>query len=154
MNTAKYLLVSFALLLLSYDAAFACRCPRDKPSRDLSRFVAVFVGKVTDEGDFRSRRVKFSVERIWKGELVAEIVIYATNNSCDWYFKKGASYLVYAYTSPGGHTFRTHKCTRTGRLVDAAEDLEVLGEGQVPTSQSRSSLPQRAAEQGAAPDRP
>jgi hypothetical protein len=140
MNIAKYLLVSLALLLLSYDAAFACRCLRVKPSRDLSRFVAVFAGTVTDEGDYRSRRAKFRVERIWKGERVDEIVIHGGNSSCDWYFKKGESYLVYAYSSPETHTYTTHKCTRTGRLADAAEDLELLGEGQAPSSESRNPL--------------
>ncbi len=78
MKIAKYLLVTFTLLLLSYDAAFACRCPRRKPSPDLSQFEAVFVGKVVDEGDFRSspRKVKFRVERFWKGELTGELVMF------------------------------------------------------------------------------
>jgi len=137
MKIAKYVLATFALLLSSYDTTFACRCPRGKPSPDLSRFEAVFVGKVVDEGDFGSspRKVKFRVERFWKGEITGEVVMHAINNSCDWYFKKDESYLVYAYTSADGRALRTHKCTRTRRLTDAADDLKVLGEGQVPSSQ-------------------
>jgi len=139
MNTAKYLLVSFALLLFSYDSSFACRCQRKKPSRDLSQFAIVFAGKVT-EVDYRSGRAKFSVQRIWKGARVGEIVISSGNSSCDWRFEKGESYLVYAYSLPETRTYTTHQCTRTGRLADATEDLKVLGEGQAPTSQNRSDL--------------
>ena len=145
MNTAKYLLVSFALLLLSYDAAFACRCLRKKPSRDLSHFATVFTGKVT-EVDHRSGKTKFQVDRIWKGARAGEIVISGGNSSCDWYFEKGESYLVYALSSPETRTYTTHKCTRTGRLADATEDLEVLGEGQAPSSQSRSRFQQQEAD--------
>ena len=155
MKIAKYILAASALLLLSYDAAFACRCPRGKPSPDLSKFGAVFAGKVLDEGDYRSptREVKFRVERFWKGGLSGEVVMRSYRNSCDWYFKKGESYLVYAYTSADGRALRTHKCTRTGRLADSAEDLELLGEGQVPSSQRGNSSQQREAEQRLAPDR-
>lgn len=51
-------------------------------------------------------------------------------NSCDYPFKLGESYLVFAYKDKYG--LRTNSCTRTASLADSVKALEVIGPGTAP----------------------
>jgi hypothetical protein len=89
--------------------------------------------------DYETKVVKFQVERWWKGEATTEAFLVTdetknsdgivTVSSCDYHFKEGESYLVYAYGKE--NELRTHACTRT-RLLNKTEDVKILGEGKEP----------------------
>jgi hypothetical protein len=135
-----------ALLNFPFNITLTQRCQKEKISADLSSYRAVFSGQVIDT---RSG-IKFKVERIWKGELLREITIafdstvgQQKNSSRTLNFQKGESYLVYAlgdttteqlehqvvYGSNLNVVHYITNCTKTKKLVDAKEDLKVLGEG-------------------------
>jgi hypothetical protein len=90
--------------------------------------------------DYETKIVKFQVERWWKGEPVSEIFLVTDNtknsdgtgsgSSCDYHFKEGESYLVYAQGKKS--ELRTHSCSETKLLTKAEEDLKILGEGKEP----------------------
>lgn len=94
--------------------------------------------------DYETRVVKFQVERRWKGEVTTEIILATdvtqnsdgttTNSSCDYKYKQGENYLVYA--SGKENVLRTNYCSRTMPLDKAGEDLNVLGEGKEPILKS------------------
>lgn len=93
--------------------------------------------------EYETKVVKFQVERWWKGEATDEIILATSEtknsdgtgsrSSCDYYFKEGETYLVYAYGK--GSELRTHACART-RLLDKNEDLNILGEGKEPVEKN------------------
>lgn len=141
MKNVKWMIAVVTLLLLSVDAALACRCPKAEASADLSQFAAVFSGRVVETNRLpTSLRVKFQVERVWKGDVLLEVTLFLPRasdpdviSSCDIGFQKGESYLVYALKSRDRSTLTTHKCTRTRKVTEAKGDFAVLDEGQVPT---------------------
>jgi hypothetical protein len=140
MTHLKWTISVAALMLLSADAALACRCPKVEASADLSAFAAVFSGRVVESKRLPAgERVKFRVERVWKGEVTPEVNLLLQRasdpgvfSSCDIGFQKGESYLVYALKTREGNALTTRKCTRTRKVAEAKEDFAVLGEGQVP----------------------
>jgi len=140
MKNLKWTTAVAALLLLSADVALACRCPKTEASADLSRYAAVFTGRVVESKRLPTgERVKFRVVRVWKGQITSEVSLLLQRasdpgviSSCDIGFQKGESYLVYALMSRDGGTLTTHKCTRTRKFAEAKEDFAVLGQGQPP----------------------
>ncbi len=90
--------------------------------------------------DYETLVVKFQVERWWKGEVTTEIILLTSetknsdgtgsNSGCDYSFKKGESYLIYA--NGKGSQLRTDACSRTKLLTKAEVDLKILGEGKEP----------------------
>ncbi len=89
--------------------------------------------------EFEMLMVKLKVEKVWKGEasseifLATEMVRYTggrSMSSCDYGFKEGEIYLVYAVEKE--EVLQTHACTRTRPLSRAEEDLQILGEGKDP----------------------
>lgn len=90
--------------------------------------------------DYETLIVEFQVERWWKGEATSEIFLVTGNtrnsdgtgssSGCDYSFKEGESYLVYAYGKED--ELRTSSCARTKLLTNAEEDLRILGEGKEP----------------------
>ena len=90
--------------------------------------------------DYETLVVKFQVERWWKGEVTSEIILatdvtrYSNggtiDSSCDYTYKKGITYLVYA--SEKDNVVRTNYCSRTMPLADAGEDIKILGKGKQP----------------------
>jgi len=76
--------------------------------------------------------VTFEVERVWKGEIKKKTVLITRASSCDVRFREGESYLVFASMLYDGSGLTTHKCSRTGLVADRKEDIELLGEGEVP----------------------
>ena len=89
--------------------------------------------------EYETKVVKFQVERWWKGEATTEVFLATdetknsdgtgSGSSCDYHFKEGETYLVYA--NGKGNELRTHACART-RLLSKTEDLKILGEGKEP----------------------
>ncbi len=89
--------------------------------------------------EYETLVVKFQVGRWWKGEATTEVFLVTdetknsdgtwSGSSCDYHFKEGESYLVYAYGK--GNELRTYACTRT-RPLTKTEDLKILGEGKEP----------------------
>ena len=90
--------------------------------------------------DYETKVVKFQVGQWWKGETPREIFLVtdetrnadgtASNSSCNYDFKEGESYLVFAYGKE--NELRTNSCSRTQPLNKADEYLKILGEGKEP----------------------
>ncbi len=90
--------------------------------------------------DYEVLVLRFQVEQWWKGGSTAEVTLLTgqTRNpdasesisDCDYPFKVGKRYLVYASDSDG--KLRSDACTRTQELKRAKADLKVLGEGRKP----------------------
>lgn len=117
------------LVAASSGVALACRClNKPEASNDVSQYAAVFAGRVKNVQpiDGEHRRVVFEVEKSWKGEARTQLVMTTGTTSCDFIFKRGVAYLVYA-TSGADGKLETNLCLRTARLVDAKEDLQALG---------------------------
>lgn len=134
-----------ALLILPLTAgeAFGCVCvldPDPTPAKiraarldAFEKATAVFSGEVVS---LDRLTVRFRADKIWKGGEAGEIVMLTgtrensdgtvTSSSCDYGFKKGERYLVYAY-GPRGE-LKTHSCSRTALLKHAEGEMEGLDE--------------------------
>ena len=115
------------LAFLSCTAASKRKC-LEPPSATLSEYSTVFSGTVIAAGP---TGVTFKVDRIWKGDLLEEINI-SNMQVGGIIFQDGQSYLVYEADTD----IPQRRCNRTRKLIDAKEDLEVLGEGLSPSSAS------------------
>ena len=90
--------------------------------------------------DYETLVVKIQVEQWWKGEAPSEIVLLtsstkngdgtSTLSSCDYTFRQGESYLIFATGKQD--EYRTSDCLRTKKLAQAEEELKLLGEGKEP----------------------
>ncbi len=129
------------MLLLSFETASACQCiglvnPTPKEVRaqfssELKRASLIFSGEVIRLDEFK---VAFRVGKVWKGATVEEITMTtgAIDNgdgtiiltSCDYNFKMGEKYLVYATDS--GEKMQTYKCTGTGELKNSEDRIKFL----------------------------
>ncbi|MBS1786433.1 MAG: hypothetical protein JST85_01850 [Acidobacteria bacterium] len=108
-------------------SVLACDCMRlQAASEELKRSSAVFVGVVTVANRADQLVVQFQVERAWKGPRTKKLTLRMPVNSCNFGFKVGEKYLVYA---EGGKVLSTSICSRTKRYDQATADLSVLGEG-------------------------
>ncbi|MFN2501989.1 MAG: hypothetical protein ABR530_08260 [Pyrinomonadaceae bacterium] len=84
--------------------------------------------------------VKFEVAQWWKRRLPRFIYLETDQtkhsdgsagfSSCDYQFKEGETYLVYAYRKENELT--TSACSRTSPLSKAAADIKLLGRGYRP----------------------
>jgi hypothetical protein len=143
----KFLLVpcAVAVILIASDAASGCVCllPAGKPTpeqaraalvKDFNEAFAIFSGEVVRLDNFK---VKFKVDRVWKGVVGDEIVMSTgtkdngdgtyRSSSCDYSFKSGEKYLVFAYGS-SAEEMQAHRCTRTGLLTREEETIKDLDE--------------------------
>jgi hypothetical protein len=112
------------------------------PQESLEKSTAVFAGKVTimdiPNGIVISSAdpvtVTFNVSRIWKGPDHKTLVVTTAREgaSCGYSFKIGEEYIVYAYGEDD--ELSANICSRTNSLVNAQEDLQALGEGNLPTN--------------------
>lgn len=137
--------VSFSFFLTSIPTkkVFACSCmapPSVLEARDNSH--AVFSGEVIDmEGSMSLLggssadpvTVTFNVHQAWKGVNSKEFVVYTAESeaSCGFTFEKNNAYLVYANEHEG--KYEVSLCSRTASLSTAADDVNMLGAGFVPT---------------------
>jgi hypothetical protein len=139
--------VLLSCLLLSMMSIFlpsevlACSCVKPlSVEEQMSHSDTVFVGRVleVEASKANTKAVRFEVSEIWKGAEEAQIIIYTGSGGgdCGISFTEGTEYLVYAQTSTmygDKELLVTIICDRTRPLIQANEDLTVLGEGKEPT---------------------
>lgn len=125
----KTIILMIASLFLGKSAVLACDCAMvGKPSQELERSKAVFIGKVIglrDTGTYIEATI--AVEKSWKGILMKQIVISTPRfgTTCRFWFEEGKEYLVYASSYEDGKGW-TSACSRTRRLADANKDIREL----------------------------
>jgi hypothetical protein len=144
-------LLTVALVLMMLAARFvvplasrahACSCLGLSPQQYLERADMVFIGRVDSiapaGGDPRQPRMTmtFSIQRVWKGPAVSTVDVVSSPGSvsCGVDFGASTTALIYAQRTADG--FMTGICSGTKALVDAAADMEVLGEGYLPSQGS------------------
>ena len=143
-------LIALATVFVSM-AVFACSCaPLPDVATALDRADAVFAGRVIglelvpryNEDPTVSFLTEDLIVRLvasscWKGDVELETVFYTafTCCVCGFPFAIGESYIIYAIKD--GDSLRTSMCTRTRLLVDASEDLVILGDLRPVSLQSR-----------------
>lgn len=132
------LLLSLAMIFLAIapSPAETCSCaPVKPPSEAASEAGLVFSGKVTaivldDAANELGRRdIKFDVQEVFRGPKSAEIELRSRGGgsaACDFSFRIGQEYLVYAYRRDDDGPWMTSTCSRTRRLREAADDLRHL----------------------------
>lgn len=142
----KCLSLVAALLLLIPSAHRACaRCYVPTPGEALRGAQAVFVGKVLSVGDpgtptsglsfkvvdlTRPVRVRFAVERLYRGKKVREVEVHTRMGGLEWgyEFSVGERYLVYAQGGEAvGQGLVVGGCGRTRLVAEAEEELRFLG---------------------------
>ena len=132
-------LIVFSLFTITkIPTAIACSCIRPgAPNEELVKSTAVFSGQVLSVNrDFLGYgyKVKFDVEKIWKGVSGKTIVVSTGlgGGDCGFGFEEGKKYIVYAY---GENSLNAGICSRTHLLTQADTDIAVLGEGMSPASE-------------------
>jgi hypothetical protein len=140
------LILSIMTIFIPYSV-YACSCAQPQTvEAELSRSKEVFAGRVLEVKEHRSlngsmtKAALFEVNQIWKGGSESQIIIYTGSGGgdCGVRFEEGEEYLVYAYPSTmygDKELLITIICDRTKVMVQAQEDLAILGEGKVPTEQ-------------------
>jgi hypothetical protein len=129
------------------SSVYACSCAQPQSvEAEISRSTEVFAGRVLEVKEQKNldgsmtKAALFEVSQIWKGGSESQIIIHTGSGGgdCGVQFEEGEEYLVYAYPSTmygDKELLITIICDRTKVLVQAQEDLAVLGEGKVPTEQ-------------------
>ncbi len=97
---------------------------------------AVFTGRVVSVRNPRpwwrrdpdpQRRVTLRVDRAWKGvDSRTVVMIMGLSSSCEFQFRRGESYLVFAYRRQNG-ALGTSICSRTETIDRAAAAVRDLG---------------------------
>jgi len=143
MRKVFFSFAAIIFLLLSFETASACLCiglekltPKEVRMRlngELKKASVVFSGEVTQLDEFK---VMFLVEKVWKGETVEKITMSTgaidngdgtiTRTSCDYDFKMGEKYLVYA--TGLGEKMQTYQCTGTGEIKNSEGRIKFLQE--------------------------
>ncbi len=135
--------LTVVVLLLASRAGFACDCDLPRAGKPIKQEVAearnksraVFLGTVVaidkKPGDLYVA-VRFTIEEFWKGALRKEVTVFTGQGGgdCGYKFEVGQRYLVYAYRY-NDTDLGTNICQRTTGLIEAAEDLKVLGKGKL-----------------------
>jgi hypothetical protein len=127
----RTLLFVVASLLFGRVAAEACSClPSGPPCEAYWQADAVFVGRVesvqTSPGRMTSSRaVTFSLVEALRGVTGREAVVRTGRGGgdCGYAFKKGATYVVYAWRDQQSGGLTTGICSRTRPLEKAAGDV-------------------------------
>lgn len=142
----KNIFPALLLLLLPSLAsvASACTCGGQAPCEAYAGASVVFVGVVTKTGfktiplslpEFATpttptsgdvTSAQFKVEESFLGVRGAQIEISGQGTNCDYEFKAGDRYLVFAYKNSKTGTFHTNICSGTGPLAENNEGLAYL----------------------------
>ena len=155
------LMVSGFWFLASADVVHACKCAvPGTPTEEFEESAAVFAGRVVSiehsfDPDTLPRTpedrttVGFEVSSVWKGDIeeTTYVTTPPTGGSCGFTFTEGEEYFVYAHESSfdiSGYTVSL--CSRTVLLADAGEDIEALGEGEVPQSGTEGIAPEQTGD--------
>jgi hypothetical protein len=150
-----FLAVILILSPLFYSNALACSCPtigttseQAKAARlkDFKSAAAFFTGEVIE---LEENKVKFKIDKIWKGESVDEILMVIqlkkddgryVRTSCDYYYELNEKYLVYAYGT--SEELTTYECTRTTRFKNTElieQEIKGLDEIKLPEVRKKKS---------------
>ena len=142
MKKIVFVMLVATFSLLSSETALACVCGGDpRPlsdeeiragiAKEYDQSVVVFSGEVVELDTYN---VKFKIAKLWKGDPADEILMstgtvkidemHARSSSCDYRFKLGEKYLVYARTFEAGLV--AYKCTGTKILKNAERDMMEL----------------------------
>ncbi len=133
------------LALLFPRLASACQCIGDVPlCQSFWQADAVFSGEVLsfeniDPKQVLSRRVAHvRVDRVWRGQVqgTIEVTTGAGGGDCGYSFRRGSTYLVYAYRTQDGK-LTTNICSPTKLLDKAAADLAYFKDAEKPSSGGR-----------------
>jgi hypothetical protein len=135
----------FAVLILiqcGHRTAIACSCNRQTVTAAYAEAEIVFEATITaihgviSNGAWPAGSVKFSVSRVWKGEVPSRFEMPAVQQtgSCLGFYKRllksGNVLLVYGRRSTWGpngeQVYFTDACARTMLLKEASEDRLVL----------------------------
>ena len=145
------LFIVVSLLFLNTAIVNACSCAQPSPPKEsLEQSCAVFAGRVVDidvpSGIVNSSadpvKVTFEVSKIWKGPDYKTLVLTTARDeaSCGYSFKQNEEYIIYAYGEE--NKLSTDICSRTRLLTNAQEDLQELGEGNLPSNSGSNYTPQ------------
>jgi hypothetical protein len=96
---------------------------------DLEKLRAVKDERELDRLGFdQRRRVRLEVLENFAGADVPQFTLYTAleGPACGYDFVEGEAYLIEAYKVPGSDTWEVSSCSRTRRLDQASQDLEVL----------------------------
>lgn len=144
-------------VLFGHAPSYGCCWLPETPEVALSNAAAVFSGKVTEyyvphrrpalQPNFpfitinKEWHTTLVVQEVWKGDVPEVVTLFDEPlSSVSFAFKRGETYIVYAYADVQGR-LRTSSCHRTAPRTRAGEDLAVLGRGANPISLThRSSL--------------
>ena len=135
----------------------ACSCLEPgSPTEELEEVDAVFAGRVVSiqtadnpnapVSYFDKTTFVFEVSAAWKGTVHEKMYIHRSPfvYACEFDFIEGEEYIVYAYENPnveGGYS--AYNCSRTALLGLARRDLDVLGEGHAPGSNTTEPVPEQ-----------
>jgi len=142
----NHFLFALVLLLLPSLAsvANACTCGGVSPCEAYASASVVFVGRVTEASlkstprSFPANSVsttlinggvlsaRFKIEEAFLGVKVAQIEISGEGTTCDFPFKSGERYLVFAYKNAQTGTFHTNICSGTAPLAESSESVAYL----------------------------
>jgi hypothetical protein len=127
MRYISLLLASIGAIVLYQGTAKACFCGPPNFSQSIISAKTIFSGKVVEASP---ERVVFQVDEVWKGQHKEKFTLTMNGSSCDFYFKVGETYLVYALKDKdwlsGEDRWYTHLCTRTRKIAEAKEDIDRL----------------------------
>jgi hypothetical protein len=98
--------------------------------------------------EYETTLVRFEVSRWWKGDLAREVLLStaetrnsdgtASFSSCDFHFKEGGKYLVFAYWDKLAAMPRTSNCSLTRSKGPQSDEItRFLGEGILPTEPTK-----------------
>jgi hypothetical protein len=143
------LLVFAASSLLWINQARACKCAEPASTLDaLHAAAAVFEGQVTglSSPDPDEVVVELNVVRTWKDANSEHITLRTHRESaaCGYPFELNTSYLIFADEAPRDSTdtgLSVAHCSRTKPILEADDDLLVLGLGVVPVAPHKQDLP-------------
>jgi len=128
-NFAFIILATLIFFAANATGTFACSCVTPSAVKEeIKTTDAVFSGKVTSVSKFRGAwKVKFRVEKTWKGSLPKTITLVTAQDSamCGYNFKARKKYLIYAKRDDK-NKLSVSLCSRTAELSKASEDVKVL----------------------------
>lgn len=139
----RKLLVAITMLPAFASAAVACTCATVSPCEAYGNASVVFVGLVTKTAEepannqFPSNGISttlthtrpvalLTVEKTFGPALSETVQVYGEGTTCDFLFKPGERYLVYAHHDATRKTFSTSICSGTAPLAEAKEQLTYL----------------------------
>ena len=122
-------IIFFVQMTLLYSPNCSCEPPTPLDSVQYNSYDFILKGKVVNVvKDLFEQRVSIEVDKIYKGERKRSVVLIktaASESECGIYFKKGQTWLVYAY---GTRELMTNLCNRTIQLSSGGSSSVADGE--------------------------